>query len=169
MNRRVIIFFAAFLGAIVVPQLIVHGLDALYPEQAGLQEDDTVLTSSATGFANPVAVLGTSVGRDMVQDARPVYPQVLQDAHAAQIGLTGTGGIVLAARFGDAGTAERARFAFFKMLGKVDAERDAAGIWRFPWPQSGHPAAVVNAGRTFIDRKSTRLNSSHLGISYAVF
>src|SRR5262245_64110669 len=29
-----------------------------------------------------------------------------------------------------------------------------------------HPVLVVDAGR---DRKSTRLNSSHLGISYAVF
>jgi hypothetical protein len=149
-NRRVVIFFAAFLGAIVVPQLIVHGLNALYPEQTGLAEDDTVLASSATGFVNPAAVLGASVGREMVQDARPVYPQVLQDAQAAQIGLTGTGGIVLAARFADAGAAERARFAFFKMLGKVDAERNAAGIWHFPWPQSGHWAAAVNAGRTFM-------------------
>src|ERR1039458_10722387 len=44
---------------------------------------------------------------------------------------------------------------------------DGSGLWvcakrlekgRFTWPQSGD-----------VDRKSTRLNSSHLGISYAVF
>src|SRR5437899_6623785 len=29
--------------------------------------------------------------------------------------------------------------------------------------------AVINCAGPFIDRKSTRLNSSHLGISYAVF
>src|SRR5262245_54064096 len=30
-------------------------------------------------------------------------------------------------------------------------------------------AAVTDLARVFVDRKSTRLNSSHLGISYAVF
>src|SRR5258705_1846298 len=30
-------------------------------------------------------------------------------------------------------------------------------------------AAIVSGETQFIDRKSTRLNSSHLGISYAVF
>src|SRR5437899_6719657 len=34
-------------------------------------------------------------------------------------------------------------------------------------PRSWHPRTVSVAGRP--DRKSTRLNSSHLGISYAVF
>src|SRR5205814_6169080 len=35
----------------------------------------------------------------------------------------------------------------------------------------GNTFSVVGSGRTltFADRKSTRLNSSHLGISYAVF
>src|SRR5262245_63438417 len=34
-------------------------------------------------------------------------------------------------------------------------------------PDAGAPAAML--GAWLIDRKSTRLNSSHLGISYAVF
>src|ERR1035441_5396331 len=33
--------------------------------------------------------------------------------------------------------------------------------------RTGSPGGIARAGRT--DRKSTRLNSSHLGISYAVF
>src|SRR5438045_7593747 len=35
--------------------------------------------------------------------------------------------------------------------------------------ERGHAAAFAAEGRKIGDRKSTRLNSSHLGISYAVF
>lgn len=148
MNGRVVVFFAAFLGAIVVPQLVAHGLDALYPERPGLVEDQSVLAADANGFSDPAAVFGASVRREMLQEARAVYPEVLQGAQTAQLGLTGTGATVLAARFTDAGAAERARFAFFRMVGKVDAAQDTAGVWRFTWPQSGHPAAIATAGRT---------------------
>jgi hypothetical protein len=150
MSKRPVIFFAAFLGAIVVPQLVAHGLDALYPPQQGLVENESVLVARADGFADPAAVLGVSVRGDLLQDARPVYPQVLEEAQTAQFGLTGTGAIVLAARFADAGATERARSAFFKMVGKVNAEQDAAGIWTFSGPQSGQPAAAATAGRTFM-------------------
>src|SRR5258705_9877388 len=42
------------------------------------------------------------------------------------------------------------------------------GIMPLPPPAAGH-TAVRRAGSFQGDRKSTRLNSSHLGISYAVF
>src|SRR6266566_3771492 len=35
--------------------------------------------------------------------------------------------------------------------------------------QAGMPSAALSEGYDFVDRKSTRLNSSHLVISYAVF
>src|SRR3712207_7785926 len=35
--------------------------------------------------------------------------------------------------------------------------------------QAGNPGAIARAGRAATDRKSTRLNSSHANISYAVF
>src|ERR1039458_10090280 len=39
-----------------------------------------------------------------------------------------------------------------------------------PIPNGGHPEVIFSdASLGIIDRKSTRLNSSHLGISYAVF
>src|ERR1035438_854226 len=38
-----------------------------------------------------------------------------------------------------------------------------------PDPNQGWSVAISGDGNTAIDRKSTRLNSSHLGISYAVF
>src|SRR5262245_62413635 len=44
-----------------------------------------------------------------------------------------------------------------------------AAAWRRlsqPWPEEG---GDVGRGERTVDRKSTRLNSSHLGISYAVF
>src|SRR5262245_64654376 len=51
-------------------------------------------------------------------------------------------------------------------LGQVD-ELVAKGA-----PPTGTPnmgGSIVTAGGLVLDRKSTRLNSSHLGISYAVF
>src|SRR3712207_7515511 len=35
--------------------------------------------------------------------------------------------------------------------------------------ESGHPLAVMGPQVSYLDRKSTRLNSSHANISYAVF
>src|SRR5256885_3794255 len=46
----------------------------------------------------------------------------------------------------------------------------SGGARRWPGlPGGGQPAAVEDARRIEGDRKSTRLNSSHLVISYAVF
>src|SRR3712207_6954969 len=42
---------------------------------------------------------------------------------------------------------------------------DATGLSRGAWP----PVRVLHAGHDHGDRKSTRLNSSHANISYAVF
>src|SRR5258705_12766930 len=41
--------------------------------------------------------------------------------------------------------------------------------WRFLRIPSAVPQRLGCVGRGRVDRKSTRLNSSHLGISYAVF
>src|ERR1035438_904648 len=45
--------------------------------------------------------------------------------------------------------------------GLLSKARLSGGLW--PWPAAGLTPSVSS------DRKSTRLNSSHLGISYAVF
>src|SRR5262245_62344934 len=43
-------------------------------------------------------------------------------------------------------------------------------LWlRLPREFEGKPLTSVSKGAIDLDRKSTRLNSSHLGISYAVF
>src|SRR5262245_5402911 len=47
----------------------------------------------------------------------------------------------------------------------VRASRTIRFIWHLPFPPSGRSSPSTCRG----DRKSTRLNSSHLGISYAVF
>jgi len=147
---RVFLFFAAFMGAIVVPQLVAHGLNYLYPRQLTLGEDENALQATAGGFADPARVFGPSVRRDLVQDGRAVYPQVLGGAETAQFGLTGTGASVLAARFADAAAATRARYALFTMLGKVKAEEDGNGFFHFTWPQSGHAAIAGTVGRTLM-------------------
>src|SRR5262245_64404457 len=56
----------------------------------------------------------------------------------------------------------------------VDGDRlDAAGMWRYAGLPVAHNRSgdlwVLGEGASQRDRKSTRLNSSHLGISYAVF
>jgi len=147
---RAVMFFAAFLGAIVLPQLVAHGLNYLYPPQPKLGEDEDALRATPGGFAGPALVFGTSVRRELVQDARSVYPQVLEAAEIAQFGLTGSGASVLAARFADADAARRARYALFTMLGKVKTEENDNGFFRFTWPQSGHAAIAGNVGRTFM-------------------
>src|SRR5262245_47585578 len=107
------------MGAIVVPQLVAHGLNWLYPRQPTLGEDENALRGTFAGFADPALVFGPGVRRELVQEGRAVYPQVTGNAEIAQLGLTGTGASILAARFTDAAAATRARYALFTMLGKV--------------------------------------------------
>jgi hypothetical protein len=160
-----LIFFAAFFGAIVVPQIVAHGLNYLYPAQPRFGEDEDALRATPAGFADPALVFGKSVRRELMQDARPVYPQVLGGAEVAQFGLTETGSSVLAARFATGEAATQARYALFRMLGKVDAQEDERGFYHFAWPQTGHSAIAGSAGRTFMmwvapDRESVgRLRS----------
>ena len=147
---RVLLFFAAFMGAIVVPQLVAHGLNYLYPRQPALEEDENTLRAGPGGFADPALVFGPSVRREFVQEGRAVYPQVTGNAEIAQVGLTGTGASVLAARFADTTAATRARYALFTMLGKVKTEEDSNGFFHFTWPQSGHAAIAGTVGRTLM-------------------
>ena len=147
---RAFIFFTAFMGAIVLPQLVAHGLNYLYPPQPKLGEDEDALRATPAGFSDPSLVFGPGVRREFVQDGRAVYPQVLAGAEVAQLGLTGTGASVLAARFVDADAARRARYALVTILGKVNAEEDDNGLFRFTWPQSGHAAIAGNVGRTLM-------------------
>ncbi|HTN27913.1 MAG TPA: hypothetical protein VL180_09015 [Burkholderiales bacterium] len=147
---RALIFFAAFFGAIVVPQLIAHGLNYLYPAQPRFGEDETALRATPSGFAEPSAVFGKSVRLDLMQDPRPIFPQVLAGAQVAQYGMTGTGATVLAARFASDDAATQARYALFRMLGKIDAQQDERGFFHFIWPQSGYSAIAGSGGRTFM-------------------
>ena len=147
---RALIFFAAFFGAIVVPQVIAHGLNYLYPVQPRFGEDENALRATPAGFSEPSAVFGRSVRLDLMQDPRPIFPQVLAGAEVAQYGMTGTGATVLAARFPSADAATQARYALFRMLGKVSAEEDERGFYHFTWPQSGYSAIAGSGGRTFM-------------------
>jgi hypothetical protein len=138
------------MGAIVVPQIVAHGLNYLYPPQPRIGENEGALRATPAGFSDPSLVFGPGVRREFVQDGRAVYPQVLAGAEVAQLGLTGTGASVLAARFADAEAATRARYALFTMLGKVKTEQDDRGFFHFTWPQSGHAAVAGSVGRTFM-------------------
>src|SRR5699024_11583083 len=54
--------------------------------------------------------------------------------------------------------------------GMIDATTDSSAIGAAPIGRDGTRARVcARADRAGIDRKSTRLNSSHVSISYAVF
>src|SRR5699024_2358965 len=55
-----------------------------------------------------------------------------------------------------------------RLLPDVAAPVLAAGVPRTAHP-AGEPNRRIRAGSVWIDRKSTRLNSSHVSISYAVF
>src|SRR5205814_8453504 len=58
-----------------------------------------------------------------------------------------------------------------QILDHLHARHGAAAVERAGYRQgeAGSVAALLRAIATQADRKSTRLNSSHLGISYAVF
>src|SRR5436853_3157978 len=58
---------------------------------------------------------------------------------------------------------------YVRLLPALAARFDLASLaTTFPLDGAGDAFEALTAG-TVIDRKSTRLNSSHLGISYAVF
>ena len=147
---RPILFFFAFLAAIIVPQVVMHVLNHRYPRQPKLGEDEEALRGTFTGFDDPSLVFGPSVPRDLVQEGRAVYPEVLGNAEVAQLGSAGTGASVIAARFADAKAATRARYALFTMLGKVKTEQDDNGFYHFTWPQSGQAAIAGTVGRTLM-------------------
>src|SRR2546422_8713243 len=50
-----------------------------------------------------------------------------------------------------------------------EGQRNQAAHWRAAFPYQGDPSAVSKRIQDGADRKSTRLNSSHGYISYAVF
>ena len=147
---RALIFFAAFFAAVVVPQIIGHALNYLYPVQPRYGEDESSLRATPSGFTDPALVFGNSVRPELMRDARPIYPQMLAAAEVAQFGLTATGSSVLAARFASDNAATEARYSLFRMLGKVKTEQDDHGFYHFAWPQSGHSAIAGSTGRTFM-------------------
>src|SRR5690606_40560615 len=54
-----------------------------------------------------------------------------------------------------------------RILGTIDSQEILKAV--LPPAQAAHPAAVRTLLEGLADRKSTRLNSSHVKISYAVF
>src|SRR5256885_9571684 len=52
---------------------------------------------------------------------------------------------------------------------KVDTAKPAATAKPAPVAKASQPTTMVTVPKGTVDRKSTRLNSSHLVISYAVF
>src|SRR5690606_41827012 len=56
-----------------------------------------------------------------------------------------------------------------KMLAVVDANRYAVVPDVPTIAEAGYEGLYIAGGMQFLDRKSTRLNSSHVKISYAVF
>ena len=64
--------------------------------------------------------------------------------------MTATGSSVLAARFANPDAATQARYALFRMLGKVKTDADERGFYHFTWPQSGYAAIAGRTGRTFM-------------------
>src|SRR5258707_11594452 len=53
--------------------------------------------------------------------------------------------------------------------GEIKATTDAKGEFSVTWPTAGMYWVDADAQDSKTDRKSTRLNSSHANISYAVF
>src|ERR1035438_3645737 len=50
-----------------------------------------------------------------------------------------------------------------------DGDENIGGTMKNAWRPLAAACALVIGAYAYLDRKSTRLNSSHLGISYAVF
>src|ERR1039458_4533521 len=106
------------------------------------------------------------VGKTLTANHNPSPPPTLAG------NLRGAGPFPLPALAPSASFAERSQFQAFP----GPSSRRRCVLPNEPSPISGHlqrPAPRSTAGLRekgqLIDRKSTRLNSSHLGISYAVF
>src|SRR5699024_12162427 len=63
----------------------------------------------------------------------------------------------------------RSRGAVFSFLGRRLGETQPPRCTGRPEHAHGHQSGLCSVGAGFRDRKSTRLNSSHVSISYAVF
>src|ERR1035438_5236839 len=122
------------------------------PENAVVVSLSLVFALSSLGAAQLPMVFEPNAGQ-AAQDVR-----FLGRGGAEQIALLDGGGF-------------RAHGVAIRLAG---ANPRAVGVGLQPLPGrsnyfSGHGAARWHAGIAQLDRKSTRLNSSHLGISYAVF
>lgn len=145
---RPVIFFAVFLGVIVLPQIAFHGFDAVYPPVPLLIENEAVLAAAGARFVDPGAVFGTRVMPDTLRDSRPMYPGVFDTAEVGQFGLTPTGASVTAMRFARESAALEAQQRFFRMLQSPKTRRDDTGAWLFDWPGSRQQGCLVRVGRT---------------------
>src|SRR3712207_7370214 len=90
------------------------------------------------------------------------YTTLFRSVEALQA-LRGIGvvtAVTIAAEVGDLGRFASAR-QFMGYLGLVPGERSTG--------ETVHRLGITKAGNGRLDRKSTRLNSSHANISYAVF
>ncbi len=90
-GKRPVIFMAAFLGAILLPQLLFHALDTAYPVAALLVENEAALAAAGSNFADPEAVFGSSAMPASIADVRAVYPGVFEGAEISQFSLTASG------------------------------------------------------------------------------
>src|SRR3712207_8887881 len=78
--------------------------------------------------------------------------------------------LVRSARQGDVSKIEDFREIISKVVSKVPDEQVMSDLdATVAWAQKSGKADAKRLGITGLDRKSTRLNSSHANISYAVF
>ncbi len=151
-SLRPIVFFLAFLAIIAGPQGVGHllmlkapgTLDA--PSAPGYLPDASAFAVADGRFANPQRVFGDSVDLDLIQNAVPIFPEMLAKAQAAELAFAQSGEMTLAAIFPDEASAQGAHDSFGTIMQFRDAEGSDAAGWFATRGTAGDRVFLLRSG-----------------------
>ena len=151
-SLRPLVFFFGFLAIVAGPQGVGHLLmlkapgTQETPTAPGYLPDATAFVVADGRFANPQRVFGDSVDLDLIQNAMPIFPEMLAKAQVAELAFAPSGETTLAAVFPDAASAQEAHDAFGTLMQFQNAEGSDAAGWFATRGTAGDRVFLLRSG-----------------------
>ncbi len=127
-SLRPVVFIAGLMAPIIVVFIVGQLVMARVPQVAPAGAGGLVVEDGR--FADRETIFGVDVPPAMLRDARGALPGILDDAEAAEAGVTMSGETVLVAQFPDAEQARRAAAAYHQGFGLRNTRGSESEGWK---------------------------------------